>query len=101
VKSGDGSNVTPSRLLLIPTVRQRDERGWFSETYSARRLAAFGIECDFPQENQPFSANVGTVRGLHFQRPPSAQAKLIFCLPAEPGTAGSMLESVHQPSAAA
>ncbi|WP_298158083.1 dTDP-4-dehydrorhamnose 3,5-epimerase [Brevundimonas sp.] len=80
MRSGDGSNVTPSRLLLIPPLRHRDDRGWFSETYSARRLAALGIDCRFPQENQSFSARAGTVRGLHFQHPPSAQAKLVSCL---------------------
>ncbi len=69
-----------SNLLLIAPRRHADDRGWFSETYSARRLAELGITCDFPQDNQSWSRRAGTVRGLHFQRPPHAQAKLISCL---------------------
>jgi len=67
-------------LLLIEPVRHRDARGWFSETYSAERLAPAGVVCAFPQENQSWSSRAGTVRGLHFQRPPKAQAKLVGCL---------------------
>lgn len=66
--------------LLIQPVRHLDARGWFSETYSSARLAALGIHCDFPQDNQSYSRRAGTVRGLHFQRSPSAQAKLVTCL---------------------
>ena len=66
--------------LLIQPVRHHDARGWFSETFSAARLAAAGVTCGFPQDNQSWSAAAGTVRGLHFQRPPSAQAKLVACL---------------------
>lgn len=66
--------------LLIQPVRHRDARGWFSETYSSARLAGLGIHYDFPQDNQSYSRDIGTVRGLHFQRPPSAQAKLVACL---------------------
>ncbi|WP_428151663.1 dTDP-4-dehydrorhamnose 3,5-epimerase [Brevundimonas sp.] len=69
-----------SNVLLIEARRHSDERGWFSETYSARRLGDLGIACDFPQDNQSWSRLAGTVRGLHFQRPPSAQAKLVSCL---------------------
>ncbi|KQP07844.1 dTDP-4-dehydrorhamnose 3,5-epimerase [Methylobacterium sp. Leaf99] len=57
-----------------------DERGWFSETYRADVLAAGGIDDVFIQDNQSFSAPQGTVRGLHFQRRPMAQAKLIRVL---------------------
>lgn len=67
-------------VLLVEARRHADERGWFSETYSARRLGALGIDGDFPQDNQSWSRSAGTVRGLHFQRPPLAQAKLVACL---------------------
>jgi len=67
-------------LLLIEPVRHLDARGWFSETYSVARLALAGVVCAFPQENQSWSSRAGTVRGLHFQRPPKAQAKLVGCL---------------------
>ncbi|MBU1346969.1 MAG: dTDP-4-dehydrorhamnose 3,5-epimerase [Alphaproteobacteria bacterium] len=74
----DGPN--DSRVLLIGARRHADARGWFSETFVAPRLKALGIACDFPQDNMSLSREAGTIRGLHFQRPPSAQAKLISCL---------------------
>lgn len=64
---------------LIHVARHHDERGWFSETYNAARFAAIGIDDLFVQDNHSFSARRGTVRGLHFQRPPHAQAKLVRC----------------------
>ena len=57
-----------------------DDRGWFSETFNARALADAGIDIGFVQDNQSFSAEAGTVRGLHFQAPPAAQDKLIRVL---------------------
>lgn len=67
-------------LTLIRPHRHADARGWFSETYSARLFDAIGLDIRFVQDNQSLSRNPGTVRGLHFQRPPAAQAKLIGCL---------------------
>lgn len=64
-------------VKLVRMRRHIDERGFFSETYSARELAAAGITCDFVQDNHSYSRAVGTVRGLHFQIPPHAQAKLV------------------------
>lgn len=54
-------------------------RGFFAENYNARAYRDAGIECDFVQDNHSVSEKVGTVRGLHFQRPPSSQAKLVRC----------------------
>ncbi len=54
-----------------------DARGFFSETYSSRALEEAGIRDVFVQDNHSFSAAVGTIRGLHFQRLPRAQAKLV------------------------
>ena len=54
-----------------------DARGTFSETYNAARYAEHGITLNFVQDNQSWSAPAGTVRGLHFQSPPKAQAKLV------------------------
>jgi dTDP-4-dehydrorhamnose 3,5-epimerase len=62
--------------VIIPK-RHRDNRGWFAETFREDRLPALGIPCRFVQENQSSSERAGTLRGLHFQLPPSAQAKLI------------------------
>jgi dTDP-4-dehydrorhamnose 3,5-epimerase len=50
------------------------------ETYNARRWAELGVVADFVQDNQSYSSAVGTLRGLHFQRPPHAQAKLVRCV---------------------
>ncbi|MGY2049828.1 dTDP-4-dehydrorhamnose 3,5-epimerase [Methylobacterium sp. JK268] len=66
----------PEVKLVIPT-RHGDARGWFSETYRADLLAEAGIRDVFIQDNQSFSAQAGTVRGIHFQTPPHAQAKLV------------------------
>ena len=54
-----------------------DGRGWFSETYSHRTMQSLGFGQSFVQDNHSYSARTGTVRGLHYQSPPSAQAKLI------------------------
>ena len=54
-----------------------DHRGFFSEVYNKRTLAAAGIDIDFVQDNHSLSAEKGVVRGLHFQVPPFAQDKLV------------------------
>jgi len=63
--------------LLITPKRFSDARGFFSETYSAKSLAEVGITLTFVQDNHSLSSERGTVRGLHFQAPPKAQAKLV------------------------
>ena len=72
--------MTASPVKLIPTARFADDRGWFSETYSVARLAARGIGDLFVQDNQSYSVHAGTIRGIHFQRPPHAQGKLVRCV---------------------
>ena len=69
----------PGVLLLTPP-RFGDSRGWFSETFNAARMAEAGVSGNFVQDNQSLSARPGTVRGLHFQIPPSAQGKLVRVL---------------------
>lgn len=64
-------------VRIIRPERHGDARGFFSETWSRRALAGAGIDIDFVQDNHAFSAEAGTVRGLHFQTPPFAQAKLV------------------------
>ena len=66
----------PEVRLVLPD-RFGDDRGFFSETYSRRALAAAGIADEFVQDNHSLSRGVGTVRGLHYQTAPFAQAKLI------------------------
>ncbi|MFN3878629.1 MAG: dTDP-4-dehydrorhamnose 3,5-epimerase [Brevundimonas sp.] len=72
-------NLSISPVVLQPR-RFGDSRGWFMETYSEVAALAAGIDVRFVQDNQSFSATEGTVRGLHFQRPPHAQAKLVRCV---------------------
>ena len=62
--------------LLLPD-KHGDRRGFFSEVYNRRALAAAGIAIDFVQDNHSLSTEKGTVRGLHFQTPPAAQDKLV------------------------
>jgi dTDP-4-dehydrorhamnose 3,5-epimerase len=69
-----------ARPILIKPRRFADERGWFSETYSRRQAVQLGIGEEFVQVNHSLSGPVGTVRGLHFQTPPYAQAKLVRCI---------------------
>lgn len=64
-------------VKLITPVRHGDERGFFSETYNQQRFREAGIDLEFVQDNHAFSAEAGTLRGLHFQIPPFAQAKLV------------------------
>jgi dTDP-4-dehydrorhamnose reductase/dTDP-4-dehydrorhamnose 3,5-epimerase len=56
-----------------------DHRGWFMETYSKRKFEELGIDIEFIQDNHSFSAQKGTLRGLHFQINPKAQTKLVRC----------------------
>ncbi|MBV8446674.1 MAG: dTDP-4-dehydrorhamnose 3,5-epimerase [Hyphomicrobiales bacterium] len=64
-------------VKIIRPIKQGDARGFFSETYNLREYAAAGLELPFVQDNHPLSAQVGTVRGLHYQSPPFAQGKLV------------------------
>ena len=66
-------------VLILTPQRFGDDRGWFSETWSAARMRAAGLEVNFVQDNQSMSAAVGTLRGLHYQAPPHAQDKLVRC----------------------
>jgi len=76
------SNLSVERFaiagpMLITPKRFGDARGFFSETYSARALAGIGLDLVFVQDNHSLSVVPGTLRGLHFQTPPFAQAKLV------------------------
>ncbi len=68
----------PGVKILTPR-RFGDNRGFFSESWNKRALADAGLEIDFVQDNHSLSHEVGTVRGLHFQAPPTAQGKLVRC----------------------
>ena len=66
-------------IQIIPQ-RFADARGWFAETWQAARFQKLGVDARFCQDNQSASAKAGTRRGIHFQRTPHAQAKLVRCL---------------------
>jgi dTDP-4-dehydrorhamnose 3,5-epimerase len=67
-------------VKLVSAGRATDRRGYFAETYVRRDFAAAGIDQEFIQDNLSLSRAAGTVRGLHFQVPPFAQAKLVRVL---------------------
>lgn len=56
-----------------------DHRGWFYESWSEQKYKKYGINAKFVQDNHSFSAKKGTLRGLHYQKNPNAQAKLVRC----------------------
>jgi len=57
-----------------------DNRGWFMETYNEEKFKQMGIDNTFVQDNLSYSSQIGTLRGLHFQQEPYAQAKLVRCI---------------------
>lgn len=69
-----------STVRLITPRRFEDDRGWFCETYNACGYAGLGLDDVFVQDNHSLSRGKGTVRGLHFQTPDFAQAKLVRCV---------------------
>ena len=75
-------NIEPTALtdvLILTPARFGDARGWFSETFNRTRMQAAGLSMDWVQDNHSMSAKAGTLRGLHYQRPPHAQDKLVRC----------------------
>jgi dTDP-4-dehydrorhamnose 3,5-epimerase len=74
--SNDTTALVDLPRIVVPK-RHADDRGWFSEIFHEKRLYEHGITCRFVQDNQANSERAGTLRGLHFQLPPRAQAKLV------------------------
>ena len=74
------------RKLALPDVLEvkprkfGDDRGFFAETYNRQRFHDHGVPIDWIQDNQSFSAEAFTLRGLHYQEPPFAQDKLVRVL---------------------
>lgn len=66
-------------VFVLTPKRFGDARGFFSESWSKRQMAEAGLDIDWVQDNHSLSMQAGTVRGLHFQAPPHAQAKLVRC----------------------
>ena len=75
--------ITPTKIkdvLIIEPDIFEDARGWFVESYNKKKLAEHGIEIEFVQSNHSFTKKKDTLRGLHFQKNPFSQAKLVRCI---------------------
>lgn len=72
-------NTEISEVKIIKPQVFGDNRGWFYESYSYEKLKSLGIETVFVQDNRSYSSQKGTLRGIHFQKAPYAQTKLICC----------------------
>ena len=75
-------------LYIIETDVYGDHRGWFTETYTKHKFIEHGLDIDFVQDNQSYSKQKGTLRGIHFQINPKAQTKLVRC------TRGAIIDTV-------
>lgn len=69
-----------SGLMLVESRAVGDQRGSFARLFCARELEPLGLPGAIAQINHSLTCETGTVRGLHFQRPPRAEAKLVRCL---------------------
>lgn len=65
---------------LVELEKREDERGFFARQYCEREFAAHGLPSRFVQVNNSFSARKHTLRGLHYQRPPHGETKLVRCV---------------------
>lgn len=75
-------NVIKTNLQDVYIIEPKvhgDQRGWFMESWSERTMEQAGLFYKFVQDNHSFSAQKGTLRGLHFQKGDAAQAKLVRC----------------------
>lgn len=80
---------TSLRDVFVLTPRRfGDERGWFCETWNSSQMAESGFKYEWVQDNQSFTSQAGTLRGMHYQAPPRAQDKLVRC------TRGAILDVV-------
>lgn len=73
-------NIADYKLAGLKLLEPRvfyDNRGYFFEQYNSKLCSGQGIDDNFVQDNMSFSADVGTLRGLHMQAPPFAQGKLV------------------------
>lgn len=73
---------------LIDLKLNGDKRGWFARTYCKTEFASIGHDKEWVQMNHSFTADKGTVRGMHFQYPPFGEIKLVRCI------AGAVLDVI-------
>lgn len=79
-------NIIKTRLdgvIIIEPKVFRDERGFFTESYSFKKFEEAGLHYNFIQDNHSLSVREGTIRGLHYQANPKAQTKLVRILKGE------------------
>lgn len=69
-----------SGVFLIEPVKKEDQRGYFQRIFCQREFAVSGISFSMIQANESFSKTAGTIRGLHYQRSPFEEDKLVRCL---------------------
>ena len=67
-------------MYIVELERHDDQRGWFARSWCREEFAAHGLPADFTQCNLSHNAQSGTLRGLHFQTAPHAEAKLVRCV---------------------
>ncbi|MEG0838867.1 MAG: dTDP-4-dehydrorhamnose 3,5-epimerase [Hydrogenoanaerobacterium sp.] len=75
-------NVIKTDVLDVYIIEPQvfgDHRGWFMESWSKREMESHNLHYDFVQDNQSFSTVKGTIRGIHYQKGNTAQAKLVRC----------------------
>jgi dTDP-4-dehydrorhamnose 3,5-epimerase len=72
------ATAVPGAWLIDPEPRE-DERGWFARAFCRREFAAHGLEVDVAQASLAWSRGRATLRGLHYQAAPHAEAKLVRC----------------------
>lgn len=65
---------------IVDITPSTDERGFFARTFCAREFAELGLNTSIVNTNHSMSIGKGLIRGMHFQRPPFAEAKLIKCI---------------------
>jgi dTDP-4-dehydrorhamnose 3,5-epimerase len=66
--------------FILDLEEHRDERGFFARTFCRHEFASQGLNPDVAQCNTSFNLTAGTLRGMHFQRPPQSEAKLVRCI---------------------
>lgn len=72
------TEIADAKIIDIDPLR--DERGFFARTWCQRELAAAGLSTEIAQESISYSRNKATLRGLHFQRAPHGEVKIVRCL---------------------
>lgn len=67
-------------VFVIDLERLGDERGWFARSFCVDEFAGAGIDFNIVQENLSFNSEAGTLRGMHYQRGPHEEAKVVRCI---------------------